>query len=175
MWHKNNNGVIRSIPSATFKNLVVPFKFADHTDRQVNVTALDYDLFNDDHLSVKDYFETQSFNKITMINGFASETVISQTESCCANGASGLTERVHECLKEALDGKDLGGYDIVTFVHSGYGAEYGDQDEYETYYDDRIWSHSWELDGEALSTLRFDFCILWEGERKNQQGWCRRP
>lgn len=144
-WHKNHNGVIGSTPSGVYKNLIVPFKFADHSERDLNVAALDSDLFNDDHLSVKDYFEAQSYNKITMTNDFAPETTISKTESYCADGASGLTEQVHECLKEALEGKDLGGYDIVTFVHSGYGAEYGSQDEYDTYFDDRIWSHSWEL------------------------------
>lgn len=58
---------------------------------------------------------------------------------------------MHECLKEALQGKDIAGYDIVTFVHSGYGAEYGNQDEYDTYFDDRLWSHSWELTGDGPS------------------------
>jgi M6 family metalloprotease-like protein len=129
----------------------VPFKFADHSDRDLNVAALDSDLFNDDHLSVKDYFETQSYDKITMVNDLAPETTISQTESYCADGESGLSTKVHECLKEALQGKDLAGYDIVTFVHSGYGAEYGNQDEYDTYFDDRLWSHSWELTGDGPS------------------------
>jgi len=146
-WHKNNRGVIGSTPSGVYKNLVVPFKFADHSERDLNVDTLDNDLFNDDHISVKDYFETQSYGKITMVNDFAPETIISQTESYCADNASGLSEKVHECLKEALDGKDLADYDIVTFVHSGYGAEYGNQDEYDTYFDDRLWSHSWQLEG----------------------------
>jgi hypothetical protein len=143
-WHKYNHG-IGSTVSGTYKNLVIPFKFADHSDRDMNLDAIDNDLFNDDHLSVKDYFETQSYNKITIVNDFAPETTISQTESYCADGVSGISSTLHECLKEALEGKSLDGYEIVTFVHSGYGAEYGSQDEYDTYFDDRIWSHSWEL------------------------------
>lgn len=150
-WHKNNNGAIGTTPLGLYKNLVIPFKFADHSERELNVAALDSDLFNDDHLSVKHYFETQSYNKITMENDFAPETIISQTESYCSDGVSGLSSTIHECLAEALEGKDLTGYNIVTFVHSGYGAEYGNQDEYDTYFDDRIWSHSWELTGDGYS------------------------
>lgn len=154
-WHKNNNGVPGSTPSGTFKNLVVPFKFADHSDRNINVDALQNQLFNDDHLSVKDYFETQSYGKITMENDFADVRTISMTESSCADGASGLTNAVHDCLKEALEGLDVDSYNIVTFLHSGYGAEYGNQDEYDTYFDDRLWSHSWELSGESGSSVRY--------------------
>jgi len=39
-----------------------------------------------------------------------------------------------------------GKIDSLTFVHSGYGAEYGDQDEFSAHYLNRIWSHSWKLD-----------------------------
>jgi hypothetical protein len=62
---------------------------------------------------------------------------------------------MHECLKlaltKSLDGKDTTGYDTVAFVHSGYGAEYGGQDEHGTYYTDRIWSHAWEIDAPEYS------------------------
>ena len=149
-WKREHDGVSGSAPSGKYKNLVVPFKFSDHSGRDLNVDALD-ELFNGKKLSVKDYFETQSYNKITMINEFAPETVISRTESYCADNASGLSTVVHECLAEALAGKNTDGYDTITFVHSGYGAEYGNQDEYDTYFDDRLWSHSWDIDATEYS------------------------
>lgn len=58
---------------------------------------------------------------------------------------------VHECLAEALAEKQTGGYDTITFVHSGYGAEYGNQDQYDTYFDDRLWGHSWAIDAAEYS------------------------
>ena len=137
--------------SGDYKNLVVPFKFADHSERDLNIEALKNDLFGDDHVSVKDFFETQSYNKLTMINDFAEETIINKSESYCADNTSGLSLVIHECLAEALKDKSTVGYDTVTFVHSGYGAEYGNQDEYDTYFDDRIWSHSWKLDTNEYS------------------------
>ena len=163
-WKKNNNGVVGSTPSGVFKNLVVPFKFADHVDRDLNTATLEDDLFNDGNLSVKDYFETQSYNKIQMVNDFAPETTISQTESYCADDSSGLTLKIHECLKEALHGKNIDDYDFVTFVHSGYGAEYGNQDEYDTYFDDRLWSHSWELNDPEYSVryALFSAFLVWQ-------------
>ena len=33
-WHKYNNGIGSSV-SGVFKNLVIPFKFADHSDRDI--------------------------------------------------------------------------------------------------------------------------------------------
>jgi M6 family metalloprotease-like protein len=149
-WKRNHDGVTGSAPSGQYRNLVIPFKFADHSDRDLNLDDLK-DLFNGDHLSVKDYFETQSYNKITMVNEFAPETVIGRTESYCADNASGLTLVVHECLAEALAEKQTGGYDTITFVHSGYGAEYGNQDQYDTYFDDRLWGHSWAIDAAEYS------------------------
>eukprot|EP00549_Striatella_unipunctata_P025843 CAMPEP_0118705968 /NCGR_PEP_ID=MMETSP0800-20121206/20242_1 /TAXON_ID=210618 ORGANISM="Striatella unipunctata, Strain CCMP2910" /NCGR_SAMPLE_ID=MMETSP0800 /ASSEMBLY_ACC=CAM_ASM_000638 /LENGTH=493 /DNA_ID=CAMNT_0006608341 /DNA_START=121 /DNA_END=1602 /DNA_ORIENTATION=+ len=92
------------------------------------------------------------------------------TEAYCAGGKSGLDSIVQECLKHALtkveeamkddmdedeedaftwDDLDLDGnkvVDMVVFVHSGYGAEFGGTDHYNSFYTDRIWSHAWELD-----------------------------
>lgn len=153
-WKLENNDITAEKPSGEYKNLVIPFKFSDHADRNINLLDSDpdiqrdtlHELFNDDHTSVKDFFESQSYSKLTMINDFAEEIIISKTESYCADNASGLSVVLHECLAEALAGKSTAGYDTITFVHSGYGAEHGNQDQYDAYFDDRIWSHSWKID-----------------------------
>jgi hypothetical protein len=38
-----------------------------------------------------------------------------------------------------FDGNGDGNIDVITFVHSGYGAEWGVKDEYATEREDRIW------------------------------------
>ena len=59
------------------------------------------------------------------------------TEAYCANGQSGLDSYLHACLRNALDKVDVftdfdefdtnndGWIDAITFLHSGYGAEWG--------------------------------------------------
>jgi hypothetical protein len=167
-WKRNHDGVSGSAPSGQYRNLVIPFKFADHSDRDLNIDALE-DLFNGDHLSVKDYFETQSYNKITKVNELARETVIGRTESYCADNASGLTLVVHECLAVALAGKQTDGYDTITFVHSGYGAEYGNQDQYDTYFDDRLWSHPGQstLQNTREGIHSFRLFLAWTTQESN--------
>lgn len=79
------------------------------------------------------------------------------TEAYYADGSSGLVTTIHEALGEALDivddsvnfsefDQDNDGYiDAVTFLHSGYGAEWGGTDAYGADYTNRIWSHKWAL------------------------------
>lgn len=156
-WHKENNGKSGgSPPSGEFKNLVFPFRFFNHTNRDLQLADLELDTFNDDHISVKDYFESQSFGKLTLHNHFADPVDITKDEKYCADNVSGTSKKLHECLKEVLDAcppatckHNIADFDIITFVHSGYGAEHGDRDNKGNYYDDRIWSHAWEIDTSA--------------------------
>lgn len=86
---------------------------------------------------------------------------ISYTEQECAHGQSGLSPILHICLEAALQQAvellgDSGNVlkastTTLTFVHSGYAAEFGGNDLYGTWYEDRIWSHAWELDTELYS------------------------
>lgn len=73
------------------------------------------------------------------------------------------TTNLHEALREALDYlddnniidfKDFdadgdGMIDAITFLHSGYGAEWGQTDCYGAQKADRIWSHKWSIFGNA--------------------------
>jgi M6 family metalloprotease-like protein len=156
-WKIENNGISgTSPPDDDYSNLVIPFKFADHSDRTIDVYNIENDIFNDDHISVKDYFETMSGGTMSWSNQFAEVVTISKTESYCADNVSGTSEKIKECLAEALElvaaqGIFVTDYDGVSFIHSGYGAENGDKDDYHTYVDDRIWSHSWEIESDEYS------------------------
>lgn len=71
------------------------------------------------------------------------------------------TTNLHEAMREALDYLDNNnvidfskfdengdGYvDTVTFLHSGYGAEHGGTDCKGQEYQNRIWTHQWQLYG----------------------------
>ena len=83
------------------------------------------------------------------------------TEEYCADGNSGVTETIHECLSNALDkieadsDFDFGAFDAdndnkidaITFLHSGYAAETGGGD-----YWNRIWSHKWGMSWSSSSS-----------------------
>lgn len=149
-WKIDNDGLSHGKPpESDYDNLVVPFYFADHQDRKMDIDAIETDVFDDNHISVKDYFESQSYGKMQWDNAFAAPVTISKTELECADNVSGTSNKMKECLEEALSlVTDLypADYDGVTFIHSGYGAEFGGRDEDLTYLDDRIWSHSWSID-----------------------------
>lgn len=152
------------VPFGTIKNLVVPIRFSNHTVRNLPSTA-DIDiLFNaeggDAVLaptgSVRDYYLQNSYGQMALDSEVADWITVSMPEYYYANGVSG-DSTLWEALREALDALDDSvdfseydanndGYiDSITFIHSGYGAEFGGTDTYGTAQSDRIWSHRWSL------------------------------
>lgn len=73
---------------------------------------------------------------------------------------------IHEAIRDALayvddnqlvDFRDFdengdGYVDMLTVLHSGYGAEHGATDCKGTYFKDRIWTHQWELFGDSTGS-----------------------
>jgi len=154
-----------SLVSGALKNLVVLIRFADHTSRFLPSTDDIFVLFNEiggDSVlaptgSVRDVFLENSYGQLDLNSTVYAWITVSGNEAYYANGNSGLSSRIWEALIEALDQVDYGldfnqfdqdsdGYiDAITFIHSGYGAEWGGDDIYGTPSSDRIWSHKWGI------------------------------
>ena len=151
------------ITSGTLKNLVIPFKFSDHTGRTVP-TKSDLDiLMNHEGAnplcptgSVRDVYLKNSFNTLDLASTVIDWVTLDYTEAFCAGGGSGTNTGFHTCLINALDkavaaGVDFRDYDLdndnfidgIAFFHSGYGAEWGGTDSNGQSQSNRIWSHKW--------------------------------
>lgn len=146
------------VTSGSILNLVIPFAFQDHSSSQRKLTSvsdLDQLLFNGPNLSLKDYFLQQSYGSLDINSEVAPWVTIPMTEAQCADKQSGLALSLHTCLQAALDESStnfgdwntlLDSATTITFVHSGYAAEYGGNDADDQWFQDRIWSHAWELE-----------------------------
>lgn len=149
----------------TLKNLVVLVRFSDHQNRNLptdsNIDVLMNAVGGDANLapagSLRDIYLKNSHGVLTIDSTVVAWATVSQSESYYAAANSGLTSQVHQALAEALtivdgqidfsqfDQNNDGYIDAITFLHSGYGAEWGGTDAYGGYYTDRIWSHKWSL------------------------------
>ena len=155
--------------SGVLKNLVVIFKFSDHANRNLPSKA-DIDILMNSPTpvaglaptgSVKQVFLDNSGGDLILDSTVADWVTLDSrfTEEYCATdqntgkGESGLTTSFHDCLKNALDKVDqfinFNGFnvdgsnskiDAITFLHSGYGAEWGGNGSSR-----RIWSHRWGM------------------------------
>ena len=154
-----------AITSGILKNLVIPFRFSDHTSRTLPSQSDLNILMNNEGPasqcptgSVRDVYLQNSFNKLNIQSTVVDWVDIDFSEAYCANGQSGGTSRIHECLTNALDkvaasGVDFGDFDMdnsgvidgITFFHSGYAAEFGGIDSSGTDRNGRIWSHKWSI------------------------------
>lgn len=158
-----------SAPALTLKNLVVLIRFSDHTGRiqpsRSDIDTLMNAIGGDADLapagSLKDIYLNNSYGALTIESTVVAWATLPRTEAYYAGGNSGLISTIHQALKEALEiidpvvnfndfnnDNDPGNYiDAITFLHSGYGAEWGGDDAYGTDYTDRIWSHKWGISG----------------------------
>ncbi|MEX0324511.1 MAG: M6 family metalloprotease domain-containing protein [Puniceicoccaceae bacterium] len=156
-----------SATSGVLKNLVVLIRWLDHAGRTLPSTS-DVDILmnapgGDPVLaptgSVRDVYLENSYGMLSLESTVAVWVTSDNTETYYANGNSGLTSLIHAALRDALtkvdafidfsefdqDGNGL--IDSITFLHSGYGAEWGGSDAYGTPNADRIWSHKWTISG----------------------------
>eukprot|EP00591_Stephanopyxis_turris_P009233 CAMPEP_0195511396 /NCGR_PEP_ID=MMETSP0794_2-20130614/3726_1 /TAXON_ID=515487 /ORGANISM="Stephanopyxis turris, Strain CCMP 815" /LENGTH=558 /DNA_ID=CAMNT_0040638981 /DNA_START=362 /DNA_END=2038 /DNA_ORIENTATION=+ len=148
------------------KNLVVLMKFADHTKRSLPSRDDFVILMNkegEDPLaptgSVRDVFLKSSYGKLSVESTVYKWITLPKTEAEYANGNSGSGYMLIEALHSALDQidndtsfsfKDFdadndGKIDAITFIHSGYGAEWNGKDCYDQDSSNRIWSHHWRM------------------------------
>ena len=147
-------------------NLMVPFVFSDHTNRVIPSTEDLKILMNNQgpHTlcpsgSVRDVYLASSYNQMILDTSVAPWVTLPNTEAYYAYGNSGLTTMSHVMIRDALNAlEDIGfdfspydtnqdGYiDAIGFFHSGYAAEVGGSDAFNTTYTSRIWSHKWSLD-----------------------------
>jgi len=152
----------RKLQSGVVKNLVVQMIFSDHTGRSLPDTQSLNNLFNGntDNTptgSINTVFKTSSFDVLDLQSTIVEPVVLSNTESYYAGGQSGLTSKFHEAITESLNlidnNIDFGAYDgdndmvidVITFLHSGYGAEWGGTDCHGAASTNRIWSHKWNI------------------------------
>jgi M6 family metalloprotease-like protein len=159
-----------TVPAGTIRNLVVLVQFSDHVGRPLPTTSELDILFNapggDPVLaptgSIRDVYLENSYGQMELNSDVMPWVTVFGSERYYANGESG-DETLWEALREALDildaSVDFGQYDLngdgaidsITFLHSGYGAEFAGSDYYGTYFLDRIWSHRWAMQSNWVS------------------------
>jgi M6 family metalloprotease-like protein len=156
--------------SGDVSNLVILMRFKNHRQRTLP-TAQQFDvIFNkaggDPVLaptgSVFDVYNENSYAKLRLRSKVVGWVDLPKTEQDYAAGNSGLGVNIHEAIVDALKGvvagnlanfKDFdneggvgdGRIDAITFVHSGYAAEFGGADADGTDLKSRIWSHRWSI------------------------------
>ncbi|KAG7359169.1 M6 family metalloprotease domain containing protein [Nitzschia inconspicua] len=159
-----NGRRLRSI--GTLRNLVVLIRWSDHQNRVLPSKENIDILMNHQGPhplcptgSVRDVYLENSYGALDLQSTVTDWIPINNTESYFANGNSGRSQRIREAIRYALEyldkndlvdfdyfDEDQDGYmDSITFLHSGYGAEFGGTDQFGTFYTNRIWSHKWGL------------------------------
>jgi len=148
------------------RNLVVLIQWQDHANRTLP-SPQDIDiLMNHDGPhplcptgSVRDVFLKNSKGALRLESHVTDWVVVNNTEAYFSHGVSGRSKRIWGAVEYALqylDSNDIidfnyfdqnedGKIDLITFLHSGYGAEWGGTDGYGQFYEERIWSHKWAL------------------------------
>mmetsp|Transcript_17876 Transcript_17876/g.25892 ORF Transcript_17876/g.25892 Transcript_17876/m.25892 type:complete len:944 (+) Transcript_17876:281-3112(+) len=151
------------------KNLVILIRFSDHQDRNLPSESQYDELFNGSGPSasaptgsVNDVYLQSSHGSLAIESTVYPWITLSKPEIYYADGRNGFTGKFFEAIHEALDvidndptiniadfntDYDKGDrfIDAITFLHSGYGAEFSSTDCYGRRSTDRIWSHKWAM------------------------------
>ena len=155
--------------SGSVRNLVLLLRFSNHGPGGQNrtlpsvsdVTRIMNAVGGDPTLaptgSVRDHYLETSYGQFTIDSTVAGWFDMPNTESYYADGSSGLTSLTWDLIIAGLNAADPsidfsqydqdadGRIDAITFLHSGYGAEWGGTDQYGTPSSNRMWSHKWEI------------------------------
>eukprot|EP00529_Nitzschia_sp_RCC80_P017969 CAMPEP_0113493578 /NCGR_PEP_ID=MMETSP0014_2-20120614/28663_1 /TAXON_ID=2857 /ORGANISM="Nitzschia sp." /LENGTH=820 /DNA_ID=CAMNT_0000387443 /DNA_START=589 /DNA_END=3048 /DNA_ORIENTATION=+ /assembly_acc=CAM_ASM_000159 len=155
-----------SKPRSVLRNLVIPLLWSDHTDRALPTVEQLNVLMNHDgphtlcpNGSIRDFFLQNSYGRLSIDSYVVDWIPMKFSESYYADGNRGLSRHFHKAIVDALnylDDNQLVNFDefdldndskidAITFLHSGYAAEFGGTDMYGTHYTDRIWSHKWMI------------------------------
>ena len=161
-----------SVPAiGNIRNLVVLMRFANHSGRVLPSQSEFETLFNAEGGdavvaptgSVRDLFLENSYGRFTLDSTVLDWFTVQNSEQYYADGTSGsrlLWQAIVEALNNADDLIDFtdfdsngdGAIDAITFIHSGYGAEWGGEDVDGTPPESRIWSHKWIMSPAWIAT-----------------------
>lgn len=157
------------LTSGSVGNLVLLLRFADHGPAGQNrtlpsvadVSSIMNAVGGDPVLaptgSVRDHYLEDSYGQFTIDSTVVGWIDLPESEAYYANGEAGLSTLAWELITDGLNAADAlvdfssfdqdgdGWVDAITFLHSGYGAEWGGDDQYGTDFLDRIWSHKWTI------------------------------
>ena len=131
----------------TLKNLVILMQFEDHQNRILPskediMVLMNSDVEDEEFAptgSLKMLYRDQSYGKLTIESEVTDWILLNNTEKYYADGQTGFVETFHEALRYALDELEdrdfaFGDFDAdrdqnidsIAFLHSGYGAEWGE-------------------------------------------------
>jgi len=192
MEFAERNRKLVSITEGRLKNLVIPIMFSDHQDRDLPTQSDIELLFNAPgghptwahtaNMSVRDYFLYNSYNKLDLNSTVLDWVLVDISEEDVTKGVSAINdadayEILIQTLHEALDqvdaiidfqdfDEDGDGYiDAITFMHSGYGAEWGSEDPDGATNEWRVWSHKGLFVEQCLFRGEWYWCYAdWESE-----------
>lgn len=163
---KEHGKSIRRLVQSTglLRILVVPIQFTDHAWRWMPDPEIYDEIFNgvgqSEHIptgSFKDWFDFNSYGQVEIEAEIMNWTVSDNTELHYSFNRSGLTHQTHKAWYPALDLLEEQGFDFTRFdldqdgvidnlvlLHSGYPAEVGGLDCYNTAANltYRIWAHA---------------------------------
>lgn len=165
----------------TLQNLVVLIKFRDHEKRKLPTRQMYDALFNQvggnktfaPTGSVKDLFLANSYGNLVINSTVLDWIQLPETESYYAEKQSGLGNLLLDAMNTALkliedkkmvqirdfDVDGDGFFDALTFIHSGFGAEWGEEDCDGKPKEYRIWSHHRNLSRREKSCGSGSVCM----------------